>query len=289
MTQLHQTEGTLAVDSPAPPQRRIVHQSSGSRHGPITRLISPSDLGQILKPFIFLDLFDAPADSFQGFGLHPHSGIATLTWLIQGASNYEDTTGKSGVLVEGGVEWMRAGRGVWHTGSPLPGRGTRGFQLWVALPPELESAPALSQYIAPQQIPRQGPARVLMGRLGTVEGLIAPPSDMNYLAVTLVRGQRWSYRPPAGHQLAWVALNSGSVAAPTSVGSGEIAVFEDSQQAIDFEAESDCEFVLGSAVRHPYQLAMGSYSVHTNAQSLRDGEAEIRRIGGELRAQGRLR
>ena len=76
--------------------------------------MSPSDLGQLLKPFIFLDLFDAPADAFKGFGLHPHSGIATLTWLIEGATNYDDTTGQSGVLVKGGLEWMQAGSGVVH-------------------------------------------------------------------------------------------------------------------------------------------------------------------------------
>ena len=57
-------------------QRTIIHRTIGNKHGPITRLVSPGDLGQTLKPFIFLDAFATPANSgFKGFGWHPHSGI----------------------------------------------------------------------------------------------------------------------------------------------------------------------------------------------------------------------
>src|SRR5690349_25061469 len=100
------------------PQRRVVHRTRGHGHGAITRLMSPSDLGQYLKPFVFLDFFDADASAFRGFGLHPHSGIATLTWIMQGSVGYEDTSGQSGVLRQGGVEWMQAGGGAWHAGGP---------------------------------------------------------------------------------------------------------------------------------------------------------------------------
>ena len=61
---------------------RIVHRTRGRRHGPVTRLMSPGDLGEVLKPFVFLDLFDTEATSLSGFGLHPHSGIATVTHLF---------------------------------------------------------------------------------------------------------------------------------------------------------------------------------------------------------------
>ena len=94
--------------------RRIVHRTRGQRHGPITRLMSPSDLGNVLKPFVFLDLFDTEGGSFSGFGLHPHSGIATLTYLLEGSVRYEDTTGATGILPQGGVEWFKAGHGAWH-------------------------------------------------------------------------------------------------------------------------------------------------------------------------------
>ena len=52
------------------------------------------------------------------FGLHPHSGIATVTHLFDGSVRYEDTTGAAGVLPEGGVEWFKAGHGAWHGGGP---------------------------------------------------------------------------------------------------------------------------------------------------------------------------
>jgi redox-sensitive bicupin YhaK (pirin superfamily) len=72
-------------------RRLIVHRTRGLRHGAITRLMSPSDLGQILKPFVFLDLFDTAGTSFSGMALHPHSGIATLSYMIEGGVRYEDT------------------------------------------------------------------------------------------------------------------------------------------------------------------------------------------------------
>jgi hypothetical protein len=68
----------------------------------------------------------------------------------------------------------------------------------------------------------------------------------------------------------------------------EIAVFEESELAIDFVAEVDTEFVLGSAVKHPHDLVLGYYSVHTSAAALEQGEAGIRRLGRQLHAQGKL-
>ena len=80
----------------ATPNRAIVYRTLGDKHGPITRLMSPSDLGEHLKPFVFLDHFEAESSTFAGFGMHPHSGIATLTWMMQGSASYEDGTGKQG-------------------------------------------------------------------------------------------------------------------------------------------------------------------------------------------------
>src|SRR3989441_5201060 len=166
------------------PVREIIYRTSGQTHGPITRLMSPSDLGEILKPFVFLDLagFDgrfAPMPT--GFGWHPHSGIATVTVMLEGAVRYAETTGKEGVLPAGGVEWMRAGNGVWHTGAPVSDSPVLGFQLWVALPASEENAPAQSLYLAPSQVPQEGPARVLLGRYGAAQSPILAPAAMNYL------------------------------------------------------------------------------------------------------------
>src|SRR5689334_22171411 len=112
-------------------ERGIAYRTKGHGSGPITRLMSPDRVGEMVKPFVFLDHFDFAGPSDRGV-VHPHSGIATHTTLLEGSLIYGDSTGKSGVLRAGGVEWMRAGGGVWHGGT-LPAGRIRGFQLWVAL------------------------------------------------------------------------------------------------------------------------------------------------------------
>lgn len=185
------------MSAPATAPRAIAHRTRGTAHGPITRLMSPGDLGQVLKPFIFLDLVHfQPGAAQQGFGMHPHSGIATVTFLSEGDVRYEDSTGQAGLLPAGGVEWMRAGNGVWHTGAPVGDTLGRGFQLWVALPAALENAPAQSQYLAPELVPQVGPVRVLLGEYGAAHSPVAAPEGMTYLAVQLAQGARWTYTPP---------------------------------------------------------------------------------------------
>ena len=268
--------------------RPIIHRTAGQTHGPITRLASPGDLGEVLKPFVFVDLFDNGGRPSQGFGLHPHSGIATLTYMAEGSTRYEDTNGARGLLAAGGVEWMRAGRGVWHGGGAgEPGRA-RGFQLWVALPPPLELGPSVSLYQGADDVPMAGPARILLGAHDGARSAIESPSEINYLAVRLARGERWRYAPPAGHEVLWIAVGNGAVETPDRVGRGELAVFAPGEGAVEFVAETDSEFMLGSAVPHPHDLVLGYYSVHTSAEALAEGERRIREIRAELVGQGRL-
>ncbi|HEY4041957.1 MAG TPA: pirin family protein [Rhodopila sp.] len=269
-------------------RRAIVHRSRGRSHGFITRLISPGDLGETLKPFVFLDLFDNRGKAFPTFGLHPHSGLATLTYLAEGSVSYEDTTGATGVLRASGIEWMRAGKGVWHGGGAQdPGR-TRGFQLWIALPPHLELGPSESVYQATADIPESGPARVLLGEYDSAKSAIPAPSPVNYLAVVLTPGERWHYQPPTGHSVLWSAIGKGRLRAPDALEHGEIVVFEPGEAAVEFVAVEDTEFVIGSAVPHPHDLVLGYYSVHTSVAALRAGEAQIEAIRQSLVAQGRL-
>src|SRR5437016_11252354 len=132
--------------------REIVYRTRGATYGPITRLMSPSDLGEFIKPFVFLDLAafdDRFARTPMDFGWHPHSGIATVTVMLEGAVRYAETTGQQGLLPPLGVEWMRAGNGVWHTGAPEHGR-VQAFQLWVAPPPTLENAAKASHSRTPK-------------------------------------------------------------------------------------------------------------------------------------------
>jgi len=271
------------------PVREIMYRTRGQTRGPITRLVSPSDLGGLIKPFVFLDLaqFDGRyAPTPMEFGWHPHSGIATVTAMLEGAVRFAETTGQEGVLPSGAVEWMRASGGVWHTGTPEPGR-VRALQLWVALPPELENAPFASRYVLPKDVPAEGPVRVILGAYGDLKSPIAAP-PMTYLAVRLKHGERWTYLPPKGHTVAWVAVHEGVLRATSDIPAGEIAVLQPSEAPISFIAEGDTGFVLGSAAKHPHDLVLGNYSVHTSPEALVKGETEIRRIGSELRSKGTI-
>ena len=268
--------------------RAIALTTSGRRHGPITRLVSPSDIGELIKPFVFLDHFEVVPRPQPLFGIHPHSGIATLTVVLRGGLAYEDTTGKTGSVPTGGLEWMKAGNGVWHDGGPTPGESLRLFQLWIALPPSEENASPESQYIAPDAVQEDGPVRVILGRYGRAGSAIRALAGINYFHVRLKDGQRWRYAPPEGHTVAWLAVDKGGLRSPKPIGAGELAVFEESGGPIELEANGDTSFVLGSAIKHPHPLVLGRYSVHTSRATLAQGEAEIERIGQRLRAAGRL-
>jgi redox-sensitive bicupin YhaK (pirin superfamily) len=156
------------------------------------------------------------------------------------------------------------------------------------LPPDLELESSESVYLAPEAVARDGPARVLLGSYGTAASSIRTPSPMNYLAVRLKAGERWSYRAPSGHTVRWTAVGMGTVLVPDELQQGDLVAFTRSSAPIEFEAQSDAEFVLGSAAPHDYDLVLGSHSVHTSAEALRDAEARISAIRTRLIQQGRL-
>jgi redox-sensitive bicupin YhaK (pirin superfamily) len=254
--------------------RKVTHRTRGHRHGPITRLMSPGDLGQIVKPFVFLDMVEA--ETFGGgFQAHPHSGIATHTTLLKGGMGYADSTGQSGTLEDGSVEWMRAGAGVWHTGVPMAHKPTLGYQLWLSLPADLELAPPESQYLGADAIEDVGPARLLLGAYEGRSSPIALPWSLTYLHVRLNDGDHWTYTPAADHDVAWLALHSGRAHVGGAVLEREMAVFEEGAGAIEIVAEGAVELVIASSARHPHPLVLGHYSVHTSAEALARGEANI--------------
>jgi len=281
---------THALTSPTPilaRPRKIVRRTRGSHHGPITRLMSPGDLGHVLKPFVFLDLFDLKGAS-SGMGLHPHSGIATVSYLFEGSVRYEDSSGATGVLLPGGVEWFKAAQGAWHGGGPGDTGRARGFQLWLALPPDQELGPVENVYLEPDAVARDGPARVLVGTHGRATSSLNAPASLNYLAVRLRAGESWRYQPALDHTVGWVAASRGRVRVPETVEAGELVIFEPSNHAIDFHAESDTEFVVGSAPPHAHDLVLGPYSVHTSSATLRAGERRLNEIQHRLQSEGRL-
>lgn len=243
--------------------------------------------GLYLKPFVFLDYFDFQSTGEMMFPMHPHSGIATTTVLLEGGMRYEDTTGARGALEAGSVEWMRAGKGVWHNGVPLPGQRLRGYQLWVALPQTLELAPAESQYLKPADVQQVDKVRVILGQYQGVHSKVNSPEGIQYLHVSLNAGESIELQPPPGHEVAWLHVGSGALLSGNERLVDELVVFKEGDQAIQLTAGQATDFIFGTARKHPHDLVLGSYSVHTSHAALLRGEQEIARLGEQLRTSGR--
>ena len=238
--------------------------------------MSPGAPGQVVP--VFLDHFHFDAASFAGMGLHPHSGITTVTYLFEGSVRYEDSNGATGQVLAGGVEWFKAAQGAWHGGGPGDTGRARGFQLWLALPPDEELGSVENVYLAPEDVARDGPARVLVGTHGDGTSSLRFPTSLNYLAVRLRACESWRYQPAADHQLGWVAVSVGRLRVPETVGAGELAVFERSHRAIDFQADADTEFVVGSAAQHAHPLVLVRHSVRGSAAALRAADRRLAAI-----------
>ena len=261
--------------------RRIITRTGGQRHGPITRLMSPGDLGQLLKPFSFLDYVEAQGTG-PNFGFHPHSGIATLTFPLTFDIEHTTSTGQVDTVVKGGVEWVVAGSGIWHKAQPLNGTRMLAFQTWFALPPSHELAPPSAMFLQPKDVPRAGPVTVLLGTFENLSSSIVAPFDACYLWVQLQAGESWTYQPSSQHDIAWAFAQAGELSVHGEVLNRELAVFEEGHGALHFHASENCAFLLGSAAKLPQELAMGNYSVHSSPETLAAGEQRIKEIGATL-------
>ncbi|RTZ42577.1 pirin family protein [Candidimonas sp. SYP-B2681] len=121
----------------------------------LTRVLT-SNLQQRLDPFLMLDNFgtDNPDDYIGGFPDHPHRGFETVTYMIAGRMRHRDSAGNEGLLQNGGVQWMTAGRGLVHSELPEQEQGRmEGFQLWLNLPAKDKMTNPRYRDIQSQDIP----------------------------------------------------------------------------------------------------------------------------------------
>ncbi|HMN12147.1 MAG TPA: pirin family protein [Bellilinea sp.] len=100
----------------------------------LVRVLGP-DTVYDFDPFLMLDSFDSrnPDDYTRGFPMHPHRGIETLTYLVHGEIDHEDSLGNSGKILDGSAQWMTAGSGILHQEMPQPAERILGIQLWINL------------------------------------------------------------------------------------------------------------------------------------------------------------
>lgn len=165
-----------------------------------------------IDPFLMLDAFssDNPDDYIAGFPAHPHRGFETVTYMLDGHMLHRDHLGNEGHLRAGGVQWMRAGRGVIHEERPQQEQGLlRGFQLWLNLPAAEKMLPADYQNIEPEQIlhyRHEGvEIRMIAGEVELAGERLRGPVETStteaiYLDLSLAAGEQISLPLPAEHR-----------------------------------------------------------------------------------------
>ena len=143
----------------------------------LVRVLSSATVKK-LDPFLMLDVFDSKDynDYIAGFPLHPHRGIETITYLIAGAIDHEDSIGNKGTILPGGTQWMTSGSGILHQEMPRKSDEMIGFQLWLNMPQKDKMAPPAYREVNQNQMPvyEQGGLKVnlICGEFNGVHGEI---------------------------------------------------------------------------------------------------------------------
>jgi len=146
-------------------------------------------------PFLMLDSFDStnPVDYIAGFPTHPHRGIETITYLISGRVEHEDSIGNAGVIRSGEAQWMTAGGGILHQEMPRPSGRMLGFQLWLNMPRAEKMAPPAYLDIHADMMPvaREDGAlvRVVSGEYKGLKGVAPRHIRATLYDVTLEMGR----------------------------------------------------------------------------------------------------
>ncbi|MBM3386219.1 MAG: pirin family protein [Betaproteobacteria bacterium] len=177
----------------------------------LTRVLT-ADLQRRLDPFLMLDHFasDDPRDYGAGFPDHPHRGFETVTYMVAGRMRHKDSTGGHGLLDNGGVQWMTAGRGVIHSEMPEQQEGRmEGFQLWLNLPSHQKMCPPWYRDIQSPDVPEFTTpdgvrVRVIAGQSHGVAGAVHRcgdeyPSKPLYLDLQFSAEQHFEQALPAAH------------------------------------------------------------------------------------------
>lgn len=159
-------------------------------------------------PFLMLDAFDSknPKDYEKGFPWHPHRGIETVTYLMEGEMTHGDSMGNKGTIKGGDCQWMTAGNGIIHEEYPQPVEQMLGAQLWINLPKKDKMVEPAYHAITANDIPvieEEGAVvRVITGNYNNVKASIAGAYvDATYLDVTLNPDVTWQYPSPSDHTL----------------------------------------------------------------------------------------
>lgn len=195
---------------------RGAHQIDGAGVH-LRRVLGPHSIGDF-DPFLMLDGFDSknPNDYIKGFPWHPHRGIETITYLVSGSMEHQDSLGNKGLISSMGCQWMTAGSGIVHQEMPLASERMLGCQLWVNLPRKDKMAPPTYRGLSGEDIPvveeETATVRVLSGNYGSVKGALQGSySQVTYLDVTLPANSTWRYTGSSNKETVFIYLLDGTV------------------------------------------------------------------------------
>jgi redox-sensitive bicupin YhaK (pirin superfamily) len=205
----------------------------------LTRVLT-QNLQQRLDPFLMLDNFhsDDPDDYIAGFPDHPHRGFETVTYMIAGRMRHRDNAGHEGLLQNGGVQWMTAGRGIIHSEMPEQEDGVmEGFQLWLNLPARSKMIPAWYRDIPKSEIPEyltpEGVSvRVIAGTSNGITGAMTrEDTEPLYIDIDLPAGSTFSTMIPATHN-AFVYVYRGAITiSGKALGENRMGILANTPQA----------------------------------------------------------
>jgi redox-sensitive bicupin YhaK (pirin superfamily) len=202
------TLNAAPIERPRSVERLIQGQAVMDGAGvKISRVLTQS-LQRRLDPFLMLDAFgsEQPGDYIAGFPEHPHRGFETISYMITGRMRHKDSAGHEGLITDGGVQWMTAGRGVIHSEMPEQSAGLmEGFQLWLNLPAKDKMAAPWYRDIESADIPRFASAggaqvQVIAGGSHGVTGAVERAgTEPIYLDIDLAPGASLEQALPPGH------------------------------------------------------------------------------------------
>jgi redox-sensitive bicupin YhaK (pirin superfamily) len=243
----------------------------------LTRVLT-QPLQRRLDPYLMLDAFvsDNPDDYIGGFPDHPHRGFETVTYMIAGRMRHRDSAGNEGLLQNGGVQWMTAGRGVIHSELPEQEAGVmEGFQLWLNLPASNKMTAPWYRDIASQEIHEftteaGATVRVIAGASHGVDGAMQRETTLPlYLDVHLRAGASFEQSLPAGHN-AFIYVYRGHVQVGASeVAAQRMAILANNPRAdgVQLRAKEDTRLLLiaGKPLNEPI-AQYGPFVMNTNEQ-----------------------
>ena len=226
----------------------------------LTRLIGTPQLGQV-DPFLMLDAFgsDNPGDYIAGFPEHPHRGFETMTYMIEGTMRHRDNHGGEGLITDGGVQWMTAGRGVAHSEMPAQTNGRMfGFQLWINLPAQEKMREPWYADIPASAIPSfdvDGAAvKLIAGEWGGHKGPGPERVTAPFIAdVTLAPNACVEVPLPEGHAGFVYVFEDALTVGSTTINSGNIGVLSDGSALQAKAGANGARFlvVAGKPLREP--------------------------------------